>query len=72
VEEGEYGGDTMYSCIKMEKNEICWNYSRNGGMKDNDGGVNSTMIYYRTLVNVTMYSQYNNNFLKRVYIKGFI
>jgi hypothetical protein len=41
-------------------------------MKDNDGGVNSTMIYYRTLVNVTMYSQYNNNFLKRVYIKGFI
>jgi hypothetical protein len=29
------------------KNESCWNYSRNGGrgIKENDGGVNSSMIH---------------------------
>jgi hypothetical protein len=35
-------------------------------------GVNSTTIYYKTFVNVTMYLQYNNNviinFLKRYYL----
>jgi hypothetical protein len=33
-----------------------------GRIKENDGGVNSTMTYcLRTLVNVTMYPQYNSN-----------
>jgi hypothetical protein len=42
--EGEYGGDIMYSCMKME-NETCWNYSKNGGSKTRmKEGVNSTMI----------------------------
>jgi hypothetical protein len=41
---GEYGGSSMYSGMKMEQWD-CWNYSRNGeGDKENDGGVNSTMI----------------------------
>jgi hypothetical protein len=33
--------------VQKWKNETCWNYSRNGGgeIKENDGGVNSTMIY---------------------------
>jgi hypothetical protein len=34
------------------KNEICWNYSRHRGegrIKENDGGVNSTMISIRNL-----------------------
>jgi hypothetical protein len=43
------------------KNGICCNYSRNegsgGGTKENNGGVNSSMIYtVRTFVNATMYS----------------
>jgi hypothetical protein len=44
VQEDECGRNIMYSCIKME-NETCGNYSRNGGggVKENDGGVNSTM-----------------------------
>jgi hypothetical protein len=32
---------------------------RGGRTKENDGGVNSTIV--RTFVNVTMYPQYNNN-----------
>jgi hypothetical protein len=45
------------------KNETCWNYSRNGvrGIQENDGGVNSIWYIVRTFVNVTMYSQHNNN-----------
>jgi hypothetical protein len=35
----------MHSCMKMES-ETCCPHSRNGGegIKENDGGVNSTMI----------------------------
>jgi hypothetical protein len=31
------------------------------GRKENDGGVEFNYKYLRTLVNVTVYSQYNNN-----------
>jgi hypothetical protein len=31
------------------------------GIKENDGGVNSTTILLRALVNATMYPQYNDN-----------
>jgi hypothetical protein len=39
---GEYDENIMHSCMKMEKQDL---YSKNGGIKENDGGMNSTMIY---------------------------
>jgi hypothetical protein len=35
VKEGEYGGNAMYSCMKMKKGE--------GDIKENDGGSESKM-----------------------------
>jgi hypothetical protein len=36
--ESEYGTNIMYNVCK-QKNEKCWNCSRNGGdIKENDGG----------------------------------
>jgi hypothetical protein len=38
VKEGECGRSIIvYSCMK-QKNETCWNYSRNKGVKESDGG----------------------------------
>jgi hypothetical protein len=34
-------------------------------MKENDGGVNSTKYIVRTFINVTMYSEYNKNMIKK-------
>jgi hypothetical protein len=34
------------------------------GIKENDGGVNSSMIYCKNYINVRMYPQYNNNIIK--------
>jgi hypothetical protein len=40
---GEYGGNICTHVL----NETCWTYFKNGGeeIKEDDGGVNSTMIY---------------------------
>jgi hypothetical protein len=47
VEEGEYDGN-MYSYVKMEKQDLLKLF-QNGGKekKENDGGVHSTMTYYK-------------------------
>jgi hypothetical protein len=43
--ESEYGGNVMYSCMKMEKWELLKLFQEWGrGVKENDGGVNSTTI----------------------------
>jgi hypothetical protein len=40
-----------------------------GGIKENDGGSDSTMIYMlRNFVNVPMYPQHNNNIIKIIKI----
>jgi hypothetical protein len=44
-------------------------YSRKG-VQENDGGVKSKMIYCRNFVNVTMYLQYNNNKIIRMFLKS--
>jgi hypothetical protein len=41
-----------------------------GGIKENLEGVNSTMIYYKTFVNVTVYPQYNNNMIMKSLLKA--
>jgi hypothetical protein len=47
------------------KNETCGNYSRNGGreIKENDGGVNSTVIYRKPFFKCHNVPQQNNNMI---------
>jgi hypothetical protein len=42
VQEGKYSANTVYTYIKMEKNETCCNHYRNGGrrIKKNDNCMN--------------------------------
>jgi hypothetical protein len=46
-EEGECHGRIMYSCMEMEKRPVQTTPGMGGRIKENDGGVNSTMIYYK-------------------------
>jgi hypothetical protein len=47
VKESEYGGNMMYSCLKIEKWDLLKLFQElgEGGMKKNDGGENLTKIY---------------------------
>jgi hypothetical protein len=62
--EGEYSGNIMYSCEngKMRHVEtspgMAW-----GQIKENDGGCEFNYDI-RTVINVTMNPQYNNNIIK--------
>jgi hypothetical protein len=38
VKEGEYNGNIMYSCMKMEKQHLLKLFQQGGGIKENDGG----------------------------------
>jgi hypothetical protein len=51
----------MYENGKMRPVETMPGVGGAEGVKENDGGVNSTMICCKNSVNVTMYPQYNNN-----------
>jgi hypothetical protein len=42
---------------------------RGGGIKENDEEMNSTMIYCKNFVNVTMYLQYNNMIIIKMKIQ---
>jgi hypothetical protein len=62
----------QYKYIKYKwKNETCWNYSKNGeeGIRKITEGVDSTTIYCKTFVNVTVYSQDDNNMAIKEYKK---
>jgi hypothetical protein len=51
----------MKQYVHMYVNGKMFNFSRNwGGRIKNKRGVNSTMIYYKIFINVTVHSQYNN------------
>jgi hypothetical protein len=42
VQESKYGGNTVYTCMKMEKGDLFKLFQERGeGDKENDGGVNS-------------------------------
>jgi hypothetical protein len=43
MQENEYGGNTMCSCMKMEKTRPVGLFQEWG--REDDGGVNSTVIY---------------------------
>jgi hypothetical protein len=43
----EYSGNIMYSCMEMETWDI-ETITGKGGIKENDGGVNSTMTYCKS------------------------
>jgi hypothetical protein len=47
------------------KNETCWNYSKNGerGIKESDGEVNLTKIYYKHFCQCNNVPQYNKNMI---------
>jgi hypothetical protein len=61
----------MYSCMKMEKWALVEIILGMGGeIKENDKGNEFNYDILWTFVNVTMYSQYNNNMVIKVFYKG--
>jgi hypothetical protein len=63
----------MYENGKMRPAEIIPGIGEVGigevGIKENDGGLNSTKIFCKNFVNVTMYPQYNNNKKEKKHLK---
>jgi hypothetical protein len=67
-QEGEYGGNIMYSCMKIGKCEPL-NYSKNGGGGDKVEWWRDWIQLWciaRTFVSVTIYPQYNNNMIIKI------
>jgi hypothetical protein len=84
IDSSEIGGDIRKGIWRVNmleifcthvcklKNKTCWNYPRNGGRDDKGEwwrGWIQLWYVVRTSVNVTMYSQYNNN--KNKVLKNF-